>query len=121
MKIKFSFKKNISGFKPNEHWKIMLVSSFLLFIAAIAYSVYLYAFAKNQINTVTTQEATSTPSELSTLASPEKIQEYFNVYKEREGKYTEIIKSLTLGNKPVATTTISASSSSAAIATSTNQ
>lgn len=121
MKLGFNSKKNISGFKPDVHWKIILTSTFLLLLMAVGYGVYLYAFAKKQINAVSTTEVSATPSQLSNLASPEKIQEYFQVYRDREAKYTAIISNLTLGNKPVATTTLATTSSSTVVATSTDQ
>lgn len=122
MKLSFNSKKNISGFKPDVHWKIILTSTFMLFLVAVAYGVYLYAFAQKQINAVsTTRVSTTTPSQLSNLASPEKIQEYFKVYRDREAKYTVIISNLTAGNKPVATTTLATTSSSTVVATSTDQ
>lgn len=121
MKVNMSFKKNISGFKPNEHWKIILTTSFFLLLGAIAYNIYLYTFAQTQINAAAVQEVNSTPSELNSIASPEKVQEYFKVYQDRELTYTEIIKRLMAGNKPVATTTIATTSSSTVVATSTNQ
>lgn len=121
MKLNLNPKKNISGFKPDVHWKIILTTSFLLLLLAVAYSMYLYTFAQKQINAVTTTEVTATSSQLSNLASPEKIQEYFQVYRDRETKYVEIISTLTAGNKPVATTTLATTSSSTIVATTTNQ
>lgn len=121
MKINLSFKKNISGFKPNEHWKIILVVSFVLFISAIAYNVYLYTFAGRQVNTVLSAASTTVPTELTALASSEKIQEYFSVYKQRQQAYAETIKSLTSGNKPVVASSSATTSTSTVVATTTNQ
>lgn len=117
MKLNFSFKKNISGFKPGVHWNIILITTFILFVGAIVYSVYLYTYAQKQINLVSTGEVASVPTNLTTLSSPEILEEYFKVYKDRGLRYSELILTLMSSNKPVAAT----STATTSVATSTNQ
>lgn len=121
MKLNLSFKKNITGFKPELHWKLILGAAFILFIAALGYNMYLYTFAQKQINLVSEEGSTTTPANLTTLSSPEKFQEYFKVYKEREVKYSEIITFLMSSNKPVVPAIVATTSTSTVVASSTNQ
>jgi hypothetical protein len=118
MKHPLNLKKNMTGFHPEYQWKMILAGMFLLVLAAVAYGGYLYVFAKQQIDSADAFVPASTTPAAEMLASPEKIQESFKVYKDRESVYGAIMNDLTKKNAAPAET---AASTSTVIATSTDQ
>ncbi|MES2622802.1 MAG: hypothetical protein V4576_00150 [Patescibacteria group bacterium] len=121
MKHTFTLKKNITGFKPELHWQIILVTSFVLFLCAIAYNGYLYVYAKKQVDLADNAVSATTPVKLSSFASPEQIQDSFKVYEDRGAKYTEIMNGLSRANVVQAAAVVATTSTSTVIATTTNQ
>lgn len=122
MKLKSSSKKNtISGFKPETHWKHILVITFVLLLGAIGYNIYLYVFAQTQIRNAGAGVISATSSNTDTTLSPENIQTYFQVYKDRQEKYAMLLKSLMVVNESIITTILATTSTSTVVATSSNQ
>ncbi len=89
-----------------------------MLLLSVAYGVYLYTFAKKQVETIASTDTSVASAKLTAYASPEKIQEYFQIYKDRQGRYTEVINGLIVGN----VVEVKASTSSVpVVATTTNQ
>jgi hypothetical protein len=127
-----TIQKRISGFKPELHWKIILVSTFVLVVVSCAYASYLYMYAQKQVSMdvssdtvtgttiITDDTAVGTSSNVS-FTSAEQMNELFVTYRNRNTVYQNIIQ--TLASKKtievVVSTTTASTTTGAAISTTT--
>lgn len=100
MKYDISIKKNILGFKPELHWKIIVISSIVLSLVAVIFDTYLYSYAKDQISKekIATTSSSTVDNEnidkLKSYTSSSKMEELFDLYEKRNIKYNSIINSM---------------------------
>ena len=122
MKNKLTFKKNISGFKPEVHWKLILIGSFMLFIISVSYNSYLYLYAKKQVSGEVLVPVSVLSEKINTFATPEQIEESFQIYKKRQIAYEERLAELGRSNNIIeSTTTTTTQASTTIVATSSKQ
>jgi hypothetical protein len=142
--IKIStIQKKISGFKPELHWKMILVLTFLLLIGASVYATYLYLYAQKQVHMDPGSQAaseevalptdgsattTATTSDVKSFTSSEQMDELFAVYRNRGVVYQNIMQTLvskksveaTVGTT-TASTSVSTTTATTTVATSSKQ
>lgn len=84
--------KNIVGFKPEMHWKIIISVTLFLCLVGIVYDVYVYTYAKRQIDTVVI--GVSVPVTHATTSVHSDMEELFELYSNRGVLYNDSIKIL---------------------------
>lgn len=112
MKDIFTLKK-ITGFKPELHWKLIIVFAFFLVLCSAVYATYLYVSAKNQvyIDRSSRTATTTAHAQLKTFSSAQQMEELFEIYKQKGVLYQGAIKRLTAKEVVLQATTSVATSS----------
>lgn len=99
-------KKNISGFKPEIHWKLIISGMFFLLCVGVIYDVYIYMYAEQQIRLTDTNMS---KIDKATSTGRVSVEDTFEVYKERKIVYDGIIEALS-ANKTITIKNIATSS-----------
>lgn len=84
-------KKNILGFKPEIHWKLILSSMFFLLCLGLIYDVYIYMYAEQQIRLTDTNMS---KIDKATSTARVSMEDTFEIYKARKIVYDGIIEAL---------------------------
>ncbi len=123
MKSHTQLQKKFFGFKPELHWKIIIMTSVILALSAIGYDTYVYTYAREQISKAviisiaTTTNDGSDIAKLQAYTSVTQMSNLFQIYEKRDAVYTSVINSLSKSS-PVSVGTTTGSST---IATSSKQ
>lgn len=128
--INFNKNKNNKKFNPMKHWYLILITSFLLSILIISYSVYIYFYIKNEIVDIENQVRTNVQNSTSSnsvnknldnknfLNNVNNLKNTIEVFEKKELEYLNLTK---LANETVLlSTTTSSTTSTTTFATSTN-
>jgi hypothetical protein len=115
MSKKFVFKKAYSNFHPAFHWNIILFASLGFLILSVAYTSYLYVYAKNEINSpvdgVVVQDTSAPALSSGSPDSVKGIENAVEAYRQKQARYSEIMTTIWLSAPVIRATTSIATSS----------